>query len=182
MTKAVSFAKMNLKLNADVKTIAINNNTEIEVKQYLPVADKLAIITASIYDGYEEGIINPLLLDVNFYLNVVFKYTNIAFTDKQKEDKFKLYDILETNDIFALVMKNIPDEEWTTLYEAFISTRKCLEKKDLSFAPQLKDFLDALPEKMKEAAEVAKTFDPEKFKNVIAFAQAGNGNRPIPVD
>ena len=38
---------------------------------------------------------NPVKLNVFLRLEIIFNYTNISFTDKQKEDLVKLYDILE---------------------------------------------------------------------------------------
>ena len=54
-----------------------------------------------------------------------------------------------------------------------------LENNEKSFAAKLADFMEELPNKMQEAAKIAENFDPEQFKNVINFATAANGGRPI---
>ncbi|WP_291627863.1 hypothetical protein [Clostridium sp.] len=36
-------------------------------------------------------------------LGIIEYYTNISFTEKQKEDVVKLYDILQSNDIIAKI-------------------------------------------------------------------------------
>lgn len=112
-----TFAKMGLKINSDVKTIVIGEQ-EIEVKQYLPVNDKLILIGKVINAAADENnFSNPIKLDIFTCLEIVFAYTNISFTDKQKEDLVKLYDILESNHIFDQVIEAIPKSEYKQIIE-----------------------------------------------------------------
>lgn len=112
-----TFAKMGLKVNSDVKTIVIGEQ-EIEVKQYLPVNDKLILIGKVISAAADENnFSNPIKLDIFTCLEIVFAYTNISFTDKQKEDLVKLYDILESNHIFDQVIEVIPKSEYKQIIE-----------------------------------------------------------------
>ena len=112
-----TFAKMGLKINSDVKTIVIGEQ-EIEVKQYLPVNDKLILIGKVINAAADENnFSNPIKLDIFTCLEIVFAYTNISFTDKQKEDLVKLYDILESNHIFDQVIEVIPKSEYKQIIE-----------------------------------------------------------------
>lgn len=112
-----TFAKMGLKVNSDVKTIVIGEQ-EIEVKQYLPVNDKLILIGKVINAAADENnFSNPIKLDIFTCLEIVFAYTNISFTDKQKEDLVKLYDILESNHIFDQVIEVIPKSEYKQIIE-----------------------------------------------------------------
>ena len=95
-----TFAKLGLKVNSTVKTIVINEQ-EIEIKQYLPVNEKLRLIGDVIGQAADENnFSNPIKLEVFTKLEIVFAYTNLSFTEKQKEDLVKLYDILESNNIF----------------------------------------------------------------------------------
>ena len=112
-----TFAKMGLKVNSDVKTIVIGEQ-EIEVKQYLPVNDKFILIGKVINAAADENnFSNPIKLDIFTCLEIVFAYTNISFTDKQKEDLVKLYDILESNHIFDQVIEVIPKSEYKQIIE-----------------------------------------------------------------
>lgn len=112
-----TFAKMGLKINSDVKTIVIGEQ-EIEVKQYLPVNDKLILIGKVINAAADENnFSNPIKLDIFTCLEIVFAYTNISFTDKQKEDLVKLYDILESNHVFDQVIEVIPKSEYKQIIE-----------------------------------------------------------------
>jgi hypothetical protein len=40
-------------------------------------------------------------------LAIVFNYTNLTFTDKQKEDLYKLYDLLMSSDFIAELKKQV---------------------------------------------------------------------------
>jgi hypothetical protein len=44
-------------------------------------------------------------------LEIIFHYTNLSFTDKQKEDLVKLYDVLESNNIFSLIFQAMNEQE-----------------------------------------------------------------------
>ena len=112
-----TFAKMALKINTEVKTVKIGEQ-EIEVKQYLPVNDKLILISNVLNNSIDDvNFSNPIKLDVFTNLEIIFTYTNLSFTDKQKEDLVKLYDILESNDIFNKIIAVIPSEEYNSIID-----------------------------------------------------------------
>ena len=116
-TTKPTFAKMNLKINTAVNTLMIGEQ-EIEIKQYLPIDAKLELISRVLSSAADDNnFANPIKLDVFTNLELVFTYTNIQFTDKQKEDLVKLYDILESNGIFNIIIENIPKGEYTSIIE-----------------------------------------------------------------
>lgn len=101
MAKA-SFAKLNLKTNTEVKTVRWGDQ-EIEVKQYLPIDDKIEIVTNVLQLSHDpqNNFANPMKLDVYLTIEVVEKYTNLNITDKQKENPQKLYDVLQSSSFWA---------------------------------------------------------------------------------
>ena len=118
----VAFTKLGLKRKDEVKTVNINNNV-IEVKQYLPINEKLELIGRVLNQAADDNnFSNPIKLEVFTVLEIVFTYTNIGFTDKQKEDLIKLYDILESNNIFNLIIAELPDAEYNALIDG---VQKC---------------------------------------------------------
>ena len=118
-----TFAKLGLKLNNNVKTIEINNQ-EIEIKQYLPITDKLELISSVInWAADANNFANPVKIEVFTKLEVVFRYTNLTFTEKQREDPAKLYDLLEENCIFEQIFNMIPESELNYLMK---STAECV--------------------------------------------------------
>ena len=111
----VSFTKLGLKKKEEIKNITINDQV-IEVKQYLPISDKINIITNVIENSADDNnFANPVKVEVFANLEIMYAYTNISFTDKQKEDPTKLYDLLEENGIIAEVIAAIPENEYALL-------------------------------------------------------------------
>ena len=113
----VPFTKLALKKKEEVNTITINNNI-IEVKQYLPINEKLKLIGNVINQAADDNnFSNPVKLEVFTSLEIVFAYTNLSFTDKQKEDLIKLYDLFESNDIFNQIIEMIPKAEYDAILD-----------------------------------------------------------------
>lgn len=177
----VSFANLRMKIQDEVKTIDIGNQM-IEVKQYLPIADKYDLIMISLQQAKDGKVYNPLKLDMFFHLNIVYLYTNLSFTDKQKEDPEKLYDILQTNGVITAVMEVIPSEEWEVIWDTLLDTQRVYSKWEQSAAGMLEMVIDELPKKAETAANLLEGFNAEDYAEVIRFAQAGNADRPIPSD
>lgn len=118
----VPFSKLNLKKNDEVQVVTING-LEIEVKQYLPVAEKLELIANVLNNSADDNnFANPVKTYVLSHLEIIYAYTNLSFTDKQKEDPAKLYDILETNKIIDSVILAMPSHEYENLIEDITST------------------------------------------------------------
>lgn len=112
----LSFAKLGLKKKDEIKTITINDQ-EIEVKQYLPISEKLDIISKVISESYDENTFaNPIRVRFFLALEILKQYTNITFTEKQLEDAPKIYDLLVENKILDLIMSVIPEEETALIY------------------------------------------------------------------
>ena len=117
----VSFTKLGLKKNEEIKTIKFND-IEIEVKQYLPTNDKLALISNVINNSHSTNYANPVLIEVMGSLEIIYTYTNINFTDKQKEDPMKLYDLLNSSGLIDAIVSAIPQVEYETVIDGISDT------------------------------------------------------------
>lgn len=108
----VSFSKLNCKINTEVKPIQVGEET-INIKQYLPIQEKLALIGRVIEQAHDQdqNFANPLKITVFKYLEIIYAYTDISFTTKQKEDPAKLYDQLLSSGALRLIWSNIPEDE-----------------------------------------------------------------------
>ena len=108
----VSFTKLKCKVETSIAHVEWEGET-IEVKQYLPIQEKLALIGRVIMQAHEqdENYSNPVKVDVFRELEMIFTYTNISFTDKQKEDLPKLYDMIYCSGLLKAIKDAIPDEE-----------------------------------------------------------------------
>lgn len=107
-----TFAK--LKLSSEVAPVEIEWGDQIiEVKQYLPIQDKLTMISEIINAAADENrFANWGKIEMFKQLYIVYYYTNITFTDKQKEDPVKLYDALVGSGLCAKIEEAIPHTEY----------------------------------------------------------------------
>ena len=112
----IPFTKLKCKINTDEVPVQIGEET-IAVKQYLPIQEKLGLIGRVIELAHmqDENYSNPVKAAAFRDLEVIFAYTNITFTDKQKEDPAKLYDLLYSTGIIDIVIENIPEDEYLSI-------------------------------------------------------------------
>ena len=178
MANKVSYANLKLKVDNSIKTFDFNGN-QIEVLQYLPIEDKYDLIMITLLKAKENGIYNNLKLDMYFALHIVYMYTNLSFTDKQKENESKIYDTLQSNGFFDKLLPIIPESE----YDYLIDCMKQIMRNELQYnttaAAIIKNLISDLPTNAAAAAQIVDNFNPEKYQAVIDFATAANGNRPI---
>lgn len=106
----VSFTKLGLKLDQEIKNVNWNEQI-IEIKQYLPIEKKLLLIMDVINNSEDNSYANPIKINVFTALKIIEYYTNINFTDKQKADFAKLYDLFNSTGLLALIIANIPKDE-----------------------------------------------------------------------
>lgn len=174
----VTYASLKLKTDDSVKIFKIND-TEIEVLKYLPIEDKYDLISITLQNSKENGIYNPIKLDMYFHLYLVYMYTNINFTDKQKENESKLYDTLKSNGIIDSLLDTIEESEYNDLI-SFMEEQVEWELKYATTAASLiSKIVDDLPKNAQAAMDIVENFDKTKFQEVVDFAQAANGGRPI---
>ena len=107
----IAFTKLGLKLNKEIKTITWGDQ-EIEIKQYLPVNEKLDMITRILNSSADEmRFYNVGKIEIITALEFIFTYTNINVTDKQREDICKLYDLFISSGFYDAVIAEIPEDE-----------------------------------------------------------------------
>ena len=174
----VTYASMKLKVNEDVKTIDVNGNS-VEVLQYLPVDDKYSLINITLQKAKEGAIYNPLKKDMFFHLHLIYMYTNISFTDKQREDESKLYDTLVSNGVLDKVIEAIPENEFNLLYSYLNDQEQEILKFRNTVGGAIAEIIQNLPIQAEEMQKIVDNFDPQKFQNVLNFAKAANGGRDI---
>jgi len=174
----ISYASLKLKTDNSIKTFTFNN-TEIEVLQYLPIEDKYDLIMITLQNSFEEGIYNPLKMDMLFHVYLVFSYSNISFTEKQKENISKLYDTLKSSGLMEQIIDNIPEVEYAVLFKYIEELAETKFKYNKSVVSLLQGLIHDLPKQAQAAMDIVNNFDKEKFQEVIDFAKAANGGRDI---
>ena len=174
----VSYANMKLKINSEVKTFDFCGQ-KVEVLQYLPARDKYDLLMITLQNSFEDGIYNEFKLNLYFELNLVYMYTNISFTEKQREDEFKLYDNLKSNGFFELFFQALNEDEYNELFNQLNVIKETLYINNNSVTTIIKKLIDDLPANAEAAAKIVENFDPKQYKEVINFAKYANGGRDI---
>lgn len=111
----ISFTKLGLTKNTEVASFDWNGQT-VEVKQYLPIQEKMDLIAAVLNNCQDENnFINEAKMALFMDLEIVYRYTNINFTEKQKEDPAKLYDLLAGSGLFDDIFTVLPQREYKSI-------------------------------------------------------------------
>lgn len=123
----ITFNKLNLIKNTEIKNIDINENI-IEVKQYLPVEEKLELISYIVNMAHDEdyNFSNPVKVEVFAGIGIIKYYTNITFTEKQLENPAKIYDLLNSNNVINNVIAAIPSNEYDEIRTGIEDTIKSI--------------------------------------------------------
>lgn len=121
-TNRITFTKLGIKKNTNL--ISLNWNDQIiEIKEYLPIQDKLDLVGKVVNQSLDDNnFLNPARLEIFTTLEIIYAYTNITFTEKQKENFLNIYDvmissglwrkikeILEEHNEYAIIQKTIYD-------------------------------------------------------------------------
>lgn len=123
----VAFTKLSLSKNTSIKEVEWKDQ-KIEVKQYLPVGDKLDLISRIInYSADDHVFYNPCKVEIFELIEIILAYTNLNLTDKQQEDILKLYDLFVSSGFADIIKDAIPEEEinylddgiWATIKEIY---------------------------------------------------------------
>lgn len=111
----IPFSKLGVKADNEIALLSWGEY-QIEVKKYLPMNDKAEMISKVInLSADDNGYYNPLRVKVYLTLETIYSYTNISFTEKQKENELKLYDMIIGSGLFTEVVNLIPEDEWEDL-------------------------------------------------------------------
>lgn len=122
----VSLTKLGLKVNNSIQTIMWNDQ-EIEVKQYLPINDKLTLISNVLnHCSEDEKYYNMGKFEMYFTLEVIYNYTNINPTEKQKEDICKLYDAFVSSGLYDTILESIDKKDMQFLREVALDSIKSI--------------------------------------------------------
>lgn len=163
----------------DVNIISVTPDFEIKVLKYLPIEDKNDLIAIALQNSDDNGFYNPVKLEMFIELYMIYLYTDIEFDDEDKEDETALYNILKGNGIIEAVKNAIPEYELNSLYSLYYDYLSKKEKYRGSIAGVMSNFIEGAIPSIEEAANIINNFNPENFQNVINFARAANGGRPI---
>ena len=173
----VPFSKLQVSVNTKDTVLSYCNKSgeeiKYEVKSYLPFGEKLDLVSRIINHSIDNNsYYNPMRVKLFMSLEVVYAYTNLSFTEKMKDDPFKLYDILVSTGIFTDIINAIDDNDWEEIQESVWSTIDNIYKyrnSVIGILDTLKDDYSSLD--FDATAIQAKLADPENMqllKDVLA--------------
>ena len=109
-----------------------------------------------------------------FNLYIIYFYTNINFTDKQKEDPAKLYDQMQSNGLITSVIEAMYNDEYANLLTSLEVIRDANLTYKNTAGAVLQAIIQDLPRNAAAAAEIVNNWNPENFKEVQRLAQLAN--------
>ena len=174
----VTYSSLKLKIKEEIEEINFGDS-KIEVQQYLPIQDKIDLIDITLQKAKEGRLYNPIKVDMFFHLNLIYLYTNITFTDKQREDEYKLYDSLQSNGIISQVVAAMDENEYNGLLNMINEKIENELRYNTTAAAVISKIIDDLPRNAEATQKIVNGFDREKYQAVVDFAKAANGGREI---
>lgn len=174
----ISYANMKLKPLNTTHDFVFNGQT-IKILDYLPIEDKYDLIMVTLQKSLENGYYNPLKMDMYFHLNLIYLYTDINFTDKQREDESKIYDSIKSNGLLDTFLESFNENEYNELFAILEDTKEEIIRYKYSTSALLQSVITDLPKQAEAVQKIIDNFDQEKYQNVINFAKAANGGREI---
>lgn len=125
MVTKITLDDLKIEQPLKIKIVKINGK-DVEIKQYLPVNEKLNLITRVLEQVAQNDypFANPVQMDVYTALEILYAYTNIDFSEEEKANPAELYDELEKQGIINMVVNAIPEVEYNFLVEGIEETVK----------------------------------------------------------
>ena len=163
---AVNFDELNLSVQDKSKNVVINGQ-KVEVKQYLPIEDKINLIQIILQQGTVDGMFDEGMLEALFYVYTIMYYTDLEFTDEQKQNPLNIYDILITNNTLDAILAAIPKDEFVDLMEYFEKQKELNLKYQTSFVYIINSFLNKVNDLTKNLNDKDVEAIIEKIKSTL---------------
>ena len=167
----VAFNKLNLKIDNTVNNLQWNipgtsEFIEVEVKYYLSIEENIElnrnIINVSVDSN---GFYNPIKVKIFTTLEIMYHYTNINFTDKMKENPFKLYDLVVSTGLYEKVKHLISNDDYVIIMKTVEETIKNIYDYKNSVMGILDNVTDDYDNLNFDAAKIQKMIgDPDNLR------------------
>lgn len=160
----MKYKKLKQKPSKEVTKFTYGDN-EIEVKPYLPIADKLDLIGDAIsFSADNNHFYNPGKLEVYKHLLMMKYYTNIDFGDAL-EDPVKVYDEISTSGLLDLFLENMKANEYDWITKTMMDTVDSIYKYQNSVLGLMEQLGKNYKELGNEALDIQKVLqDPNNLE------------------
>lgn len=156
----ISFENFGLDVKSDIQIVNFNN-LDIEVKQYLSAQDKVEIIQNVLAQGVDPErayYFDPCRKAIVMTLEIIDKYTNIEFSETDREDLVKLYDAIISNGLWEAIVDAIPNEEFQTI----ISWQELIENSIVEHENSIVGMMESVTQDYKDTQ-----FDATEIQNAL---------------
>lgn len=169
------------KIQQNIFPLALDEAGEqvIGVKSYLSMGEKMQLVNIALDNSEETGYYDPLKLKMFFEIYLVTLYTDMTLPALTEENTLDVYDALASNGIPDKVWNALPESEQETLVETTFRLKEDKVKSKNSVGGVIRSLVESLPANAEAARSIIEQFDPQKYQNVIAFAEQANGGRAI---
>lgn len=162
----MKFEDLNCNINEDVQIVRFNGQ-EIEVKQYLSSKEKEDIINAVLQNADVGTVVDTFAEEVLFNAHLVFEYTNIEFSDEDKQNNiYELYDKMLCSGLLDEVIHAIPRSE----YQMLLTNIERIHNEYLGYRDSARAAFEQMsifsPSAAENIGKQVKDFDVEKFKEI----------------
>lgn len=157
--KDIDFNKSN---NRENKTINFNDNI-IQITSYLPANEKYNLIITILSKSDETDLFNNFKTKFYFDLNLVLMYSNIIFSEEDKQDELQLYDTLKKSGLMDMIIDAIPENEKADLWENIIN----IQKEMINYRRSLSALITQVADKINSIQQTLEKLDFNQIKTVL---------------
>lgn len=174
-------------LELQEEKITINwNEQDIEVKGYLSMDKKREMINWVISQSRRSkaGNLSVIDLEKKWDIAIVNYYTNFKFDIINKDYYNEVYDILNTNNFFDLIVTSIPAKEYSFISEKFKEEVDKDNEYQMTIAANIEKMFGSLKESISQSEEAFRRleeFDISKFEQVKTLAEKMGMNNVVPM-
>ena len=161
-----AFSTLKLKVPKTYTEFEFENKL-IQILNYLPIQEKEDIIEIAYQKAIINNSFNPILFNIYFLLNIVYSYTNLTFTDEQRKDEKKLYDMLDSSGLLNNILQNMNKAETLFFSDNVDEYVKQKLSQDYSAVGLFNNAVGAFNTFSKTISEKVSNVDPDTLQNII---------------
>jgi len=149
-----------------------------ETKVLVPTEKLIDLVEMTAQEAFYNGVLNPMVLEILFDVNLFLVMTDNDITDEEKQDKFKLFDELKSNGYIFTLKKELKEMEDGDLVEslwqatlAYAYSYDDYQKSAAGVLNGIESFIGRIAELVEENAELIKSVNLKDLANVIPIAR-----------
>ena len=167
------FSDIDTKYKKEFKTFTWRDK-EIKISQYLPIDEKIALIDIALQKSMYNGMIHPLQLKKYYELGLVYMYSDIVFSEKDRADEAQIYDDLWASGLLDEIIKRIAPREIQTCAEMLKETKIAIEKYKVSAVGIVETLINVIEEEVPHIMDTVNNLAPEDVQQLLQVISSKN--------